>query len=102
MSKFAGVIAAKREIDDTQHTNQETAQEASRKKARVALPAATEAPRRGRPGGKRTDPEFVQTTAYVRRDTLRAVKIALLTEEPGREYSELIEELLFEWLKSNR
>ena len=55
-------------------------------------------PRRGRPPGKRSDPDFVQTTGYVRAETYRRVRIALLEEGAGREYSELIEELLNEWL----
>ncbi len=35
--------------------------------------------RRGRPPGKRSDPDFEQITAYIRKDTHHAVKIALLT-----------------------
>lgn len=62
-----------------------------------ATPAASK--RRGRPTGKRSDPDFEQTTAYIRKDTHREVKIALLQEGKGREYSELVEELLSAWLK---
>jgi hypothetical protein len=58
--------------------------------------------RRGRPPGKRSDPDFVQTTAYVRGDTYKAVRIALIQEDEGREYSELVEELLSKWLKSRK
>jgi hypothetical protein len=53
----------------------------------------------GRPAGKRTDPAFVQVTAYIRKDTHRDVKIELLREGKGREFSELIEQLLSDWLK---
>lgn len=53
----------------------------------------------GRPRGKRSDPEFVQTTAHIRRQTHRAVKIALLQEGQGREFSQLVEELLGTWLR---
>lgn len=58
---------------------------------------------RGRPagdaGGKRNDKaEYTQASAYVRRATHRRVKAALALEE--KEFSELIEELLGEWLKS--
>ena len=62
----------------------------------------TEGRRRGRPSGKRSDPAFVQTTAYVRGDTYKAVRIALIQEDEGREYSELVEELLSKWLKSRK
>jgi hypothetical protein len=64
---------------------------------------SSEAPakRRGRPTGKRSDPDFEQTTAYIRKDTHHNVKIALLMEGEGREYSELVEELLSKWLKTH-
>jgi hypothetical protein len=58
--------------------------------------------RRGRPTGKRSDPNFVQTTAYIRGDTYKAVKIALIEEDQNREYSELVEDLLSKWLKSQK
>lgn len=57
---------------------------------------------RGRPTGKRSDPSFVQTTAYIRGETYKAVRIALIEEGHGREYSELVEELLSQWLKSRK
>lgn len=60
------------------------------------------AKKRGRPSGKRSNPEYVQTTAYVRGDTYKAIKIALIEEDQGREYSELVEELLAKWLKSRK
>lgn len=62
----------------------------------------TKTKRRGRPSGKRSDPDYVQTTAYIRGDTYKAVKIALIEEDEGREYSELVEELLANWLKSRK
>jgi hypothetical protein len=57
------------------------------------------APRRGRPNGKRSNAEFQQVTAYVRRDTYRRVSIKLLDRENKGEFSELIEELLQKWLE---
>lgn len=54
---------------------------------------------RGRPPGKRTDPDFAQVTAYIRKTTHRGVKLRLLQEGQGREFSELVEELLAGWLK---
>lgn len=67
----------------------------------IAPPAA--APRRrGRPAGKRSDPEYDQVTAYIRRQTYRDVRIALLTRGHEQEFSELVEELLAGWLATNR
>ena len=57
-------------------------------------------PRRGRPPGKRSHPDFEQITAYIRKDTHHAVKIRLL-QNGRKELSELVEELLHQWLKSS-
>jgi len=46
--------------------------------------------------GKRDNPDFQQISAYIRKDTYRAVKQAIVTK---RDMSDLIEELLTEWLK---
>ena len=54
---------------------------------------------RGRPAGKRTDPDYAQVTAYIRKDTHHAVKLRLMQEDQGREFSELVQELLAEWLQ---
>ena len=54
--------------------------------------------KRGRPPAKRSDPDFVGFTTYVRRDTHLRAKIALLQEGNGRELSQLVEDLIFNWL----
>ena len=54
---------------------------------------------RGRPSGKRTDPDYAQVTAYIRKATHHGVKLRLLQEGQGREFSELVEELLAGWIK---
>jgi hypothetical protein len=54
--------------------------------------------RSGRPPGKRSHPDFEQITAYIRKDTHRAIKIALL-QNGKQEFSELVEGLLREWLE---
>jgi hypothetical protein len=95
MSKFSGVLAAKREPEAPEQPA--TPQAAAKAGARPQT--AKEPALRGRPPAKRSDPDFVQTTAYIRRDTHRDVKIALLNEGKGREYSEVVEELLAAWLK---
>lgn len=64
---------------------------------------AQEQPRgRGRPkgsaGGKRDDAEYTQAGAYIRKDVHKKVKAALILED--KEFSELVEELLVEWLKA--
>lgn len=59
-----------------------------------------EAPRLGRPSGKRSDPDYVGFTTYIRKDTHHRVKRALFDEPDRRELSELVEELLAKWLKT--
>jgi hypothetical protein len=61
-------------------------------------PAAKRGP--GRPPGKRSDPGYVQTTAYIPAELHHGVKLALLQERAGREFSELVGDLLAEWLRS--
>jgi hypothetical protein len=56
--------------------------------------------RRGRPPGKRSHPDFEQITAYIRKETHHAVKIALLKDD-RKEFSELVEALLRQWLNLN-
>ncbi len=57
---------------------------------------------KGRPRGKRSNPDYEQVTAYIRRDTHRAIKMALLQEGESREFSEVVEELLAEWLSTQK
>lgn len=96
MSKFDQIL------DAAKGREKGSAKKSSKSPQRA--PLRTDAPkRRGRPAtGKRNDPEFDQTTAYVRKDTYKAVRIALIQEGEERDYSELVEELLREWLKSRR
>jgi len=70
--------------------------------ARTGQAGVTEKRGRGRPpgdaGGKRDNKvEYTQASAYIRRETHKKVKSALALEE--KEFSDLIEELLTEWLK---
>ncbi len=59
--------------------------------------------RTGRPAiGKKSDPNYRQVTAYVRRTLYREVSEALYDDSRGRdtkpkEFSELVDELLEEW-----
>lgn len=56
-------------------------------------------PKRGRPvKGKRSDPNYVTALAYVRKDTYDEVRNRLFLQR--REYSDLVQELLAEWLES--
>jgi len=96
-SKFSGLLAAANNREETDRAETESVEPAAAAKtADVGKPAGEEA-RRGRPRGKRSSDEFVQVTAYIEKETHRAVKMALLREGEGREFSELVEELLAGW-----
>jgi hypothetical protein len=84
VSKFKGLFDARRA---------RTADEATVKRGRGRP--------RGYAGGKRDNKEeFTQASAYIRRDVHKRVKSALVDEE--KEFSELVEELLVEWLGSRK
>ena len=56
----------------------------------------------GRPRGKRSNPDYEQVTAYIKRATYKQTKIALLQQEEIEDFSELIEQLLTEWLDTQK
>ena len=60
------------------------------------------AKKKGRPKGKRSNPDFEQVTAYLRKETYRQTKIALLEQSQLTDFSELVEQLLTEWLNSQK
>ncbi len=84
-SKFASFLTARKETAVDKPTGAE-------REPSLAPPP------RGKCKGKRRDPAFEQVTAYIRRDTHHAVKIALLKESRNRQFSELVEALLADWL----
>ena len=96
-NKFADLISAVRDVDEAPAT---PAPAPPALGAPAATPlAVTDSPRRGRPPtGKRSNPDFEQVTAYIRRDTNLQTKIALLQEGDTRDFSDLVEELLQVWL----
>lgn len=51
-----------------------------------------------RPKGKRSHPDYTQVSAYIPKELHRQIKIALL-EENNQEFSDLLTELLTDWLK---
>jgi hypothetical protein len=53
----------------------------------------------GRPRGKRSNPDYEQISAYLRKDTYRAAKIKLLETGDDRDVSEVLEELLAAWVQ---
>lgn len=58
----------------------------------------------GRPGGKgkSSNPQYEQVTAYIKRETYRKVKIAMLQSDTDGDFSDLVQRLLDDYLRSNQ
>ena len=67
--------------------------------APVPTAIASETPKgRGRPPGKRSDPDWAPRTILMRSQTHRRVSIMLLEKDRSPDLSELVDELLQEWI----
>lgn len=53
---------------------------------------------KGRRAGKRSDPAYRPTTIFVRKETQRRATRLLEDQDLGRDFSDLIEELVSEWI----
>lgn len=96
MSKFTNALGT-----PTTKEGRSTAQSQSKLlKARSAESTSTHK-RMGRPPGKRTNPDFRQVTAWVRKDTYDDVTVALVKQD-RKEFSNLVQELLDSWLEPPR
>ena len=54
----------------------------------------------GRPPGKKTDPNYVQVTVYLRKDVHHAARKTLF--DSRRQFSDLVNELVNKWLDSQK
>jgi hypothetical protein len=61
-------------------------------------PDAALARRKGRPAGKRSDPAWKPYTVLLRKETHKGVSRRLQDIDAGQDLSELVDELLTEWL----
>ncbi|MDJ0569755.1 MAG: hypothetical protein QNJ53_11985 [Pleurocapsa sp. MO_192.B19] len=56
-------------------------------------------PKKRKSSGKRTDPDFKQVGAYIRKETYLQIQ-RLLLEQPDKDFSDLVEELLTDYLNN--
>jgi hypothetical protein len=54
-------------------------------------------PKKRKSGGKRTDPTYKQVGAYIKKDTYLQIQ-RLLLEQPDKDFSDLVQELLSDYL----
>lgn len=87
-SKFAGLLRAAKEGEISGEVESSQA---------IELKAS-----RGRPKGKRSNPSYEQVTAYIRKDTYRQTKVALLQADEERDFSQLVEDLLCAYLRTQK
>ena len=66
--------------------------------ATIASESSQGAGGKGRRTGKRSDPAFRSTTFFVRKETKRKAARLLEDQETGKDLSDLVEELLAQWV----
>jgi hypothetical protein len=57
---------------------------------------------RGRPPGKRSNPEWKLYSHYLKKQTQREATNILRNEEDGRDLSDVLQELLAEWITRHK
>ena len=100
MSKFQNILDAANKPQE-----QDTVKKKAKAVKKSSPPVVNEKPqpiKKGRPKGKRSNPDFEQVTAYVRSETYRQTKIALLQQSEFEDFSGLVENLLTEWLSTQK
>jgi hypothetical protein len=102
-SKFSGALSALRHSPEPE-APPATLEPVSKIAAEVppAPAPVAEAPKgKGRPPGKRSDPEFKPTTLFLRTRTKRTASRLLEDKGDEQDLSELVEQLLSQWNKHN-
>ena len=97
MSRFDGILKAKGRAPDPDDARKVDAESTP---SQPAPPSP--APARGRPKGKRSNPAYEQVTAYIPGELYRNVRIGLLQDAKGQEFSELVADLLSAWLAGRK
>jgi hypothetical protein len=99
-SKFSALFDNAQAAEPAHLEPQETAERSERRPiARAKEPTRHAGP--GRPPGKSSNPEWEQTTVQLKRATKRAARAILLTLE-GQDLSEVLQQLLEEWVKKRQ
>jgi hypothetical protein len=94
--KFSALAELHRQPSEAEAEAPEPAAEAA------PLPVAPEAGKgRGRPAvGKRSNPEWKLYSHFLKKQTRRAAAARVQAEDSGRDLSDVLQELLENWLKS--
>ena len=87
-SKFAGIF--QQNLTEEPHASERT------EKPTLVLKSP------GRPPGKRSDPEYKQYSVLLKKQTHRQVTAILRDQEDGPDVSELLQQLLEQWLEQQQ
>jgi hypothetical protein len=87
MNKFDGLISAKSKQTPKNGVQTRETTVSGQKNVKSRAP------------GKRSDPDYTQITAYIRKETHENVMRKIYKRQ---EFSELLEELLTEWMKNSK
>lgn len=107
MSRFKGVFDARQTITE-ETTEPETETKAPKTaKARtkavppaaVVVPTEPDRPKLGRPPGKRSSPDYQSVTTFLHKATYLKVQRELVGS--GKDFGDVVDELLQNWLKSH-
>ena len=104
MSKFKNILKAAqdREKEPPAAKPEEKPTKKPQEKSDSAIEPSPPPQKRGRPKGKRSNPDYEQVTAYIKKKTYKQTKIALLEQEEVEDFSGLVEKLLSEWLSTQK
>ena len=102
MSKFSGLLERRKTsslpASDFQSLDSQTSNSLDIQSAGNSVLPSEERPKRSR--GKKGDPAYTQVTAYIKTDTYQRTQIRLLQlRGKKKEVSELLQELLTDWLE---
>jgi hypothetical protein len=96
MSQFDGLLDIKTDKKIPQKPKPETAQ----KIIATPLPESKMPPVKQLAKSKHTD--YIQTSVYIKKETYKMVKRALLIDTRDRDFSELVEDLILGWASKNQ
>ena len=88
-SKFSGALAKLNQRPAEQPAAPSTA----------TIPSADPVRGKGRPPGKRSDPDYQPTTVLLRKQTKKTAARQLEDAATGQDLSDLIEQLLADWIE---
>jgi hypothetical protein len=102
-SKFSGALSALRHSPEPEASpaTPERVPKVAAEAPPAPAPVAEALKGRGRPPGKRSDPEFKPTTLFLRTRTKRTASRLLEDKGDEQDLSELVEQLLSQWNKHN-